>query len=84
MSMRVTCFAEDLEMLQGVEALETGFYDSDEIKDATQDHAEYLAERLTIRDVNGELLKPKISEIVDVEIPADGPRVYHDPTKHGR
>ena len=72
MSMRVTCFAEDLEMLQGVEALETGFYDSDEIKDATQDHAEYLAERLTIRDVNGELLKPKISEIVDAEIPAGG------------
>jgi len=49
MSMRVTCFAEDLEMLQGVEALETGFYDSDEIKDATQDHAEYLAERLTYK-----------------------------------
>ena len=72
MSMRVTCFAEDLEMLQGVEALETGFYDSDEIKDATQDHAEYLAERLTVRDVNGELLKPKISEIVDVEIPTGG------------
>ena len=70
--MRVTCFAEDLEMLQGVEALESGFYDSDEIKDATQDHAEYLAERLTIRDVNGELLKPKISEIVDAEIPAGG------------
>ena len=72
MSMRVTCFAEDLFMIQGVEALETGFYDSDEIKDATQDHAEYLAERLTIRDVNGELLKPKISEIVDAEIPAGG------------
>ena len=70
--MRVTCFAEDLELLQGVEALESGFYDSDEIKDATQDHAEYLAERLTIRDVNGELLKPKISEIVDAEIPAGG------------
>ncbi len=72
LSMRVTCFAEDLEMLQGVEALETGFYDSDEIKDATQDHAKYLAERLTIRDVKGELLTPKISEIVDAEIPAGG------------
>ena len=70
--MRVTCFAEDLEMLQGVEALETGFYDSDEIKDATKDHAEYLAERLTIRNVDGELMKPKISEIVDAEIPEGG------------
>ena len=27
---------------------------------------------MTIRDVNGELLKPKISEIVDAEIPAGG------------
>ncbi len=70
--MRVTCFAEDLEMLQGLEALETGFYDSDEIKDATQDHAKYLAERLTIRNVDGELLKPKISEVVDVHIPDGG------------
>ena len=72
LTMRLTCFAEDLEMLQGVEALETGFYDSDEIKDATQDHAEYLAERVTIRDVDGNLLKPKISEVVDAEIPEGG------------
>ena len=72
LTMRVTCFAEDLEMLQGVEPLETGFFDPDEIKDATKDHSEYLAEKLTIRDANGELLKPTISEIIDVEIPAGG------------
>ena len=72
LTMRVTCFAEDLEMLQGVEPLENGFFDSDEIKDATKDHAKYLAEKLTIRDANGELLKPTISEIIDVEIPAGG------------
>ena len=72
LTMRVTCFAEDLEMLQGVEPLETGFFDSDEIRDATKDHAEYLAEKLTIRDANGELLKPTISEITDAEIPEGG------------
>ena len=72
LTMRLTCFAEDLEMLQGVEPLENGFFDSDEIKDATKDHAEYLAEKLTIRDANGELLKPTISEITDAEIPAGG------------
>ena len=70
--MRVTCFAEDLEMLQGVEPLETGFFDPEEIKDATKDHAEYLAEKLTILDANGELLTPTISEITDVEIPEGG------------
>ena len=70
--MRVFCLADDLDMFQGVKALDTGFYDSDEIKDATRDHAEYLAERLTFRDVKGDLLKPKISEVVDAEIPAEG------------
>ncbi|MDB4357719.1 hypothetical protein N9Z11_03515, partial [Mariniblastus sp.] len=33
-TMRLKCFAEDLELLQGVEALENGFYDSDELLDA--------------------------------------------------
>ena len=74
LTMRLTCFAEDLEMLQGVEALENGFYDSDEIKDATKDHAEYLAEKITILDADGNLLKPTITEITDAKIPAEGIR----------
>ena len=56
-TMRLKCFAEDLELLQGVEALEDGFYDSEELLDATKDHAEYLAERITIRDANGNLFQ---------------------------
>ena len=68
-TMRLTCFAEDLELLQGVEAREDGMYDSDELLDATQDHAKYLAEKITIRDASGELMTPKITEIIDIEIP---------------
>lgn len=71
-TMRLICFAEDLEMLQGVEAYEDGFYDPAEIKDATQDHAKYLAEKITIRDVAGKRLKPEITEIVNVKIPEAG------------
>lgn len=71
-TMRLKCFAEDLELLQGVEALEDGFYDSDELREATRDHAEYLAERITIRDRNGDLLEPQIAEVIDIEIPEDG------------
>lgn len=71
-TMRLKCFAEDLELLQGVEALENGLYDSDELLDATKDHAEYLAERITIRDANGNLFQPKITEIIDIEIPEEG------------
>lgn len=71
-TMRLKCFAEDLELLQGVEALEDGFYDNEELIDATKDHAKYLAEKITIRDAQGELMTPKIKEIIDIEIPDEG------------
>ncbi len=71
-TMRLKCFAEDLELLQGVEALEDGLYDSEELLDATKDHAEYLAEKITIRNAAGELMTPKIKEIIDIEIPDEG------------
>ena len=72
--MKLKCFAEDLELLQGVEALEDGFYDSEELLDATQDHAEYLAEKITIRNAAGDLIPAKVTEIVDIQIPDDGIR----------
>ena len=53
-TMKLTCYAEDLELLQGVEPLENGFYDSDELLEATRDHADYLAEKITLRDIRGE------------------------------
>ena len=71
-TMRLTCFAEDLELLQGVEALENGLYDNDELLDATKDHAQYLVEKITLRDSSGELITPRITEIIDVEIPDNG------------
>ena len=71
-TMRLKCFAEDLELLQGVEALENGFYDTEELIDATKDHAKYLAERILLRDANGELIKPKVAEIIDLVAPEEG------------
>lgn len=71
-TVRLKCFAEDLELLQGVEALEDGFYDSEELKEATQDHAKYLAERVEVIDAEGNKLEAKIVEIVDFEIPETG------------
>ena len=73
-TMRLKCFAEDLELLQGVEALEDGLYDSEELREATQDHAKYLAEKITIRNGVGELIPARITEVVDFEIPAEGIR----------
>ena len=71
-NMRLKCFAEDLELLQGVEARENGFYDSDELRDATKDHAEYLREKIILRNADGEILKSKLVETVDIEIPEGG------------
>ena len=70
--MRLTCFAEDLELLQGVEPLDDGMYDEDELLDAHDDHARFLAERVELLDENGEQLKAKITNIGPFEIPETG------------
>ena len=71
-TMKLTCFAEDLELLQGVEALETGIYDSEELLDAVKDHARYLAKRIEILDATGDPVTPKITQIIDFKIPDEG------------
>lgn len=71
-TMRLTCFAEDLELLQGVEPLEDGRYDSVELLDAVDDHAEFLSQRIVLRDANGERIQATVVEVTPFEIPADG------------
>jgi hypothetical protein len=71
---RLKCFAEDLELLQGVAANPDGLYDSEELREATQDHAKYLAERFELIDAKGKKLPAKVIEIVDFDIPAEGIR----------
>ena len=73
-TMRLRCFAEDLELLQGVEALENGTYDSDELRAAHQDHAKFLAERIQLIDSAGARIEAKITEIQDIDLPAEGVR----------
>lgn len=71
-TVRLKCFAEDLELLQGVEPREDGKYDSDEIRAATQDHAQYLAEKIRFLDVNGETIPATVTGVVDAELPSGG------------
>lgn len=68
-NMRLKMFAEDLQFFQGIEPKESGFYDIEELNQAVKDHAEYLTERITIRDSSGQLLKPKVNDIVGIELP---------------
>ena len=72
MTVKLTCYAEDLELLQGVEALEDGMYDNGDLRDATQEHAKYLAEKIVIRNAAGEQLKGKVKEIIEIQIPDEG------------
>ncbi len=71
-TVRLTCFAEDLELLQGLEPLQNGKYDNDEILEATQDHAKYLTEKIRFLDVNGETIPAKITGVVNADLPEDG------------
>lgn len=83
MTVKLKCFAEDLELLQGVEPLEEikvdgvvvqagGHYDNGDLKFATQEHAKYLAEKVVIRNAKGEQLKGKVKEITEIDIPDEG------------
>lgn len=70
--MRLKCFAEDLELLQGVEPYEDGKYDNTELEEGTSDHAKYLLEKIIILDANGDPMSGKITEIKGFEIPEGG------------
>lgn len=70
--MRLKCFAEDLELLQGVEPYEDGKYDNTELEEGTEDHAKYLLEKIIILDASGEQMEGKVTEIKGFEIPEGG------------
>ena len=70
--MRLKCFAEDLELLQGVEPYEDGKYDNTELKEGTKDHAKYLLEKIIILDAAGEKMVGKVTEIAEFDIPEGG------------
>lgn len=71
-TMRLKCFAEDLDLLQGVEPYDDGMYDPDELLDAHQDHAKFLAERIVLMDAQGVAIKPRITNIGEFDVPDEG------------
>ncbi len=72
--VRLKCFADELELFQGVTPLGNGFYDPEEIHDATQDHARYLLDRLDVLDADGQSLSGRLVEVIELEIPPEGIR----------
>ncbi len=72
MTIRLKAFADDLELLQGVEPYEDGSYDSDELREAMRDHGAFLLERIDIFDASGARLDGKIVEYDAFDIPPEG------------
>ena len=74
LTMRLKCFAEDLQLLQGVEPYTElgGKYDNEELKDGTNDHAKYLLEKIKILDADGNRIEGKVTEITHFEVPEEG------------
>lgn len=71
-TMRLQCFAEDLDLLQGVEPMENGMYDPDELLDAHDVHAKFLAERIELIDADGQKLKARVTNIGPFDVPDEG------------
>ncbi len=63
---------DDLELLQGVEARQDGFYDEDEVEEATEDHIRYLQERVIFRDAQGEAFTPNLRSFMPIDFPLEG------------
>lgn len=73
-TLRLKCFADDLELLQGVEPLEDGTYDSEELLAAQKDHARFLAEKVQLFDAAGTRMPLKVTDVIQLEIPPGGIR----------
>jgi hypothetical protein len=63
---------DDLELIQGVEAFDDGFYDQDEVIEATEDHLNYLKNNIIFRDGQGEPMVPRLIAINHIDFPEEG------------
>jgi hypothetical protein len=69
---RIQLFAEDLLLFQGLEPDDEGILSPAELKRGLELHRSFLTERVTLRDVDGNLIPSKVTDVVPFEIPDDG------------
>lgn len=70
--LRAQMFAEDLILFQGLEPNDQDRLIPEDLKRGLEDHKTFLLEKISLRDLNGELLKGQITDMKPFEIPADG------------
>lgn len=72
MTVRISSSADELDLIHGIEPLENGKYDTEELLEGVDIHAEFLLERFEIYDPAGDRLKGKIVEKPTWKIPEEG------------
>lgn len=69
---RIQLFAEDLLLFQDLEPDGQGILSPADLKRGLEQHREFLIERVTIRDAEGDLIHSKVTDVVPFEIPEHG------------
>lgn len=71
-TMQLKFFAEDLELIQEMQANAQGLFERSAIDKAFAAHREYLRDGIQLRDVDGSLVAGKIVDFNDSDIPPEG------------
>lgn len=69
---RIQLFAEDLLLFHELEPNGEGLVPAAELKRGLELHRDFLTERVTLRDGNGDLIPSQVTDVVPFEIPEDG------------
>ncbi len=69
---RIQLFAEDLLLFQDLQPDGKGFLSPAELKRGLEQHRDFLTERVTLRDADGNLIHSKVTDVVPFEIPENG------------
>ncbi len=70
--VRIQMFAEDLILFQGLEPNDQDQILPEDLKRGLEQHKDFLLEKFSVRDVNGELLQGHITDLKPFEIPEAG------------
>ncbi|MCA9060658.1 MAG: hypothetical protein KDA85_19235, partial [Planctomycetaceae bacterium] len=70
--MQISLFAEDLLLFDGLEPNEQDVLPATELRRGIQLHRDFLLEKISLRDVNGDRIPGNITNIAPFEIPEEG------------
>ena len=71
-TVRLKMFAEDLYLFHDIEGDDNDVISADQLRQAMEDHKQFLAERFIIRDAAGERIPGRLTNMQPFEIPPEG------------